>query len=239
MSSDRTSSAPSSSGRPAVPVPGRARGRFITLEGPDGSGKTSQAARLRDRLAAARVPVLLVREPGGTTVGERIRAILLDTSEVPARLDARTDALLFHAARAQNVTEVIEPALVRGVTVVAARYADSTLAYQGYGSGLPLDELRALERFAIRDTRPDLTVILDLPAEIGLGRKSPGETTRFEAHFDVAYHRRVREGFLALAVAEPGRFAVVDATRPADETFAALVAVVAERLPDLGERLRA
>jgi dTMP kinase len=232
------SGASASSGRPAVPVPGQARGRFITLEGPDGSGKTSQAARLRDRLAQAGIPVRLVREPGGTTAGERIRAILLDATEASARLDARTDALLFCAARAQNVAEVIEPALARGETVVAARYADSTLAYQGYGSGLPLDELRVLERFAIRDTRPDLTVILDLPVEVGLGRKSPGETTRFEARFDVAHHRRVREGFLALAAAEPGRFAIVDATLAEDETLAAIVAAVADRLPDLGERLR-
>ena len=183
-----------------MPVP---RGCFITLEGPEGSGKTSQAEALRARLADAGATVVLTREPGGTRIGERIRAILLDTAvagdHVVAAQDARTDALLFNAARAQLVAEVIGPAIDRGDVVVCARFADSTLAYQGYGAGLPRDELRTLERFATDGLRPDLTIVLDLPPEVGLARKSAAEVTRFEAGFDLAFHERVRAGFLALA----------------------------------------
>ena len=214
-----------------------ARGRFICLEGPDGCGKTSQAARLADALGAAGIPVRLVREPGGTATGERIRAILLDRSAGSIAHDGRTDALLFYAARTQLVAEVIRPALARGETVVAARFADSTLAYQGYGSGLPLDELRPVEHFAIGDTRPDLTIVLDIAPEAGLGRKSAAETTRFEADFDLAFHVRVRAGYGELAAAHPARYAVVDAGRPEDEVFRAILATVAARLPELGARL--
>jgi dTMP kinase len=212
------------------------RGCFITLEGPEGSGKTSQAEALRTRLADAGFTVTLTREPGGTAIGERIRAILLhpESAGVPAREpDPRTDALLFNAARAQLVAEVIGPTIARGEVVVCARFADSTLAYQGYGAGLPRDELRRLERFATDGLRPDLTILLDVPPEIGLLRKSGAEVTRFEAGFDVAFHRRVRDGFLALASAEPGRFAVIDATRPFEAVLESIVETVADRLPDL------
>ncbi len=122
-----------------------------------------------------------------------------------------TDALLFNAARRQLVTEVIRPALEAGRTVVCARFADSTLAYQGFGAGLPLADLRALETAATDGLQPDLTILLDVPVEDGLARKAPGDVTRFEAEFDLDFHRRVRDGFLALAAAEPERFAVVDA----------------------------
>lgn len=211
-------------------------GRLITLEGPEGSGKTSQAERLRAGLVEIGVSVTLTREPGGTPTGERIRGILLHrdgAADAAAPLDPRTDALLFNAARAQLVAEVIVPALARGDVVLCARFADSTLAYQGYGGGLPLSELRVLERFATRDVRPDLTILLDLPPEVGLARKSGDEVTRFEAGFDLAFHGRVREGFLALAAAEPERFAVVDATRSFDAVFDAIAATVADRLPEL------
>ncbi len=211
---------------------------FICLEGPDGCGKTSQAAWLADALAGAGIPVRLVREPGGTATGERVRAILLDRSAGSIAHDARTDALLFYAARAQLVAEIIRPALARGECVVAARFADSTLAYQGHGSGLPLAELRAVERFAIGQTRPDLTIVLDLAPEVGLGRKSAEETTRFEADFDYAFHERVRAGYLALVAEAPDRYAVVDASLPADVVFRAVLATVAARLPELGARLR-
>jgi dTMP kinase len=212
------------------------RGRFITLEGPEGSGKTSQAEALRARLVEAGIAVTLAREPGGTPAGERIRTILLqrDQADSPAAAhDPRTDALLFNAARAQLVAEVIGPALARGEVVVCARFGDSTLAYQGYGAGLPLDELRVLERFATDGLVPDLTVLLDLPPERGLARKSGDEVTRFEAGFDLAFHHRVREGFLALAAAEPGRFATIDATRPLAVVFDAIAASVVERFPEL------
>jgi dTMP kinase len=199
---------------------GRGRGLFITLEGPEGGGKTTQAARLRDRFVAAGRSVVLTREPGGTPLGERIRDVLLASADEPH--DPRADALLFNAARAQLVATVIRPALARGDVVIAARFADSTLAYQGYGAGLPIDELRALERAATGGLRPDRTVLLDLPVEAGLARKGADEATRFETAFDLDFHRRVRDGFVALAAAEPDRFVVVDATQPADAVAAAI-----------------
>lgn len=212
------------------------RGCFITLEGPEGSGKTSQAEALRAQFVEAGFTVTLTREPGGTAAGERIRTVLLHpgTADAPAaHPDPRTEALLFNAARAQLVAEVIGPALDRGEVVVCARFADSTLAYQGYGAGLPRDELRTLERFATDGLRPDLTIVLDLPAELGLSRKPASEVTRFEAGFDLAFHERVRAGFLALAAAEPRRFAVIDATEPFATVFDTIVATVVDRLPEL------
>ncbi len=203
------------------------------MEGPEGSGKTSLAERLAAWVSDHGVPVLLTREPGGTAVGERIRTMLL---ELGSSHQARTDALLFNAARAQLVREEIEPALARGELVICARYADSTLAYQGYGAGLQLDELRGLQRFATGGLVPDLTILLDLPVEIGLARKSGGEMTRFESDFDLPFHRRVRDGFLELAAAAPDRFAVVDASRDADAVFGDVVATL-ERLPDLAAQL--
>jgi dTMP kinase len=209
------------------------RGLFVTFEGPEGSGKTTQAARLAERAGRIGVPFVLTREPGGTAVGERIRSILLESGNHGIAIDPRTDALLFNAARAQLVSEVIEPALERGDLVICARYADSTVAYQGAGSGLALAELREIEVFATVGLKPDLTVLLDLPAQAGLRRKASAEHTRFETGYDLAFHERVRAGFLALAEREPERFAIVDAGRSADDVFAAVVAAVA-RLPGLG-----
>jgi dTMP kinase len=205
---------------------GLRRGTFITIEGPEGAGKTTQAERLRDLLATAGRDVVLTREPGGTPLGEAIREILLD----PVRgrdHDPRADALLFNAARAQLVSAVVRPALERGATVISTRFADSTLAYQGFGAGLPVDELRAAERAATGGLRPDRTILLDLPAETGLARKRGDELTRFETAFGLAFHRRVRDGFLALAKAEPDRFIVIDASRSADDIAADIAALVA------------
>jgi dTMP kinase len=201
--------------RVTPPVPAAPRGRFITIEGPEGAGKTTQAARLAATLRARGITVSGTREPGGTALGERIRELLLAPS--PTAIDPLADALLFNAARRQLVEEVIEPALGAGTTVICARFADSTRAYQGYGGGLPIAELEALEEIATGGLEPDLTLLLDLPVEIGLARKAPDDRTRFETGFDVAFHRRVRNGFLALAVHEPGRFRVFDATAPEDE----------------------
>lgn len=205
--------------RPATPA---TRGRFITIEGPEGGGKTTQADRLAAHLMAAGRDVHLTREPGGTWLGERLREVLLARTGATTATDPLTDALLFNAARRQLVGEVIRPALLAGTTVVCARFADSTLAYQGYGSGLPLQRLRALADIATDGLTPDLTIILDLPVETGLARKAPGDVTRFEAEFDLDFHRRVRAGFLALAAGEPDRFVVIDAAAPTDDVAAAV-----------------
>jgi len=201
------------------------RGRFITIEGPEGSGKTTQAKRLADRLRAAGRPVVLTREPGGTRLGEQLREILL-ARHGPEPTDPLTDALLFEAARRQLVRHVVRPALERGATVICARYADSTLAYQGFGAGVGLDTLRAIDAAATDRLVPDRTFLLDLPVEEGLARKAPDDVTRFEADHDLAFHRRVRAGFLELATESPDRFVVVDARRPAEEVAGAIADAV-------------
>ena len=216
--------------RPGVPV----RGWFITIEGPEGAGKTTQASALATHLRETGLDVHVTREPGGTWLGERLREVLLARTDAAAATDPLTDALLFNAARRQLVTEVIRPALDRGRTVICARFADSTLAYQGYGAGVPLDRLRELEATATDGLTPDLTILLDIPAEDGLARVAPGDVTRFEAEFDLEFHRRVRDGFLALAAAEPGRFAVIDARLPAPDVAVA-VAAAADRLAQPSE----
>ncbi len=213
------------------------RGVFITLEGPDGSGKTVQAERLRAALAATGRDALLVREPGGTPAGERIRAILMDRDESSVRLTQRADALLFMAARAQLVETVIRPALERGAVVLSDRYLDSTLAYQGFGGQLGVEELLPVGRFATGGLQPDLTILFDLPVEVGLARKSAAETTRFEAHFERSYHERVRAGYLALAAADPDRWVVVDASAPEQDVLDAARALIldfVERLAPVG-----
>ncbi len=208
------------------------RGVFITLEGPDGSGKSSLLPRLAAVLRARGCDVVTTREPGSTPLGEQIRRLVLDTEP---RIDrtGRADALLFAASRAQHVAEVIEPALERGAVVLCDRYADSSLAYQGSGSGVPLDALRAVQHFATGGLVPDLTILLDLPVEAGLGRKAD-EVTRFEAYQDLAYHERVRAAYLGFAADEPDRYAIVDATGGEASVLAGAVAA----LDRLANRLR-
>lgn len=183
------------------------RGRFIAFEGGEASGKSTQAARL-----AARLDALLTREPGGTPVGEQVRALLLEPG---GDVDARAEALLMAAARAQHVHEVIEPALAEGRDVVTDRFTASSLAYQGYGRGLPLEEVRALSTFATAGLEPDVYVLLDVPPEVAAERRSR-EHDRMEAAGD-DFHRRVHDGFLALA---DERWVVVDGTLPTDEVEA-------------------
>jgi dTMP kinase len=213
--------------RPSRPAD---RGWFITIEGPEGAGKTSQAARLEALIRDDGISVIRTREPGGTSLGERIRELLLAGVASTGPIDPLADALLFSAARRQLVEEVIRPAIEAGTTVVCARYADSTLAYQGYGAGVPIDQLRSLERIATGGLVPDLTILLDLPAEVGLSRKAPDDQTRFEVSFDVPFHRRVRDGFLALAADEPGRFAIVDAEPAEGQVWDDVRRVVTHRL---------
>ncbi|HUG28956.1 MAG TPA: dTMP kinase [Candidatus Limnocylindria bacterium] len=207
-------------------------GRFITLEGPEGAGKTVLAKRVVAELERRGRVVLSTREPGGTRLGERLRAILLEhvSDAATTRVDPRADALLFNAARAQLVAEVIRPALDRGEVVLCARFADSTLAYQGYGAGLPIAELRAIAAVATGGLTPDLTILLDVPPEIGLGRKTGAARNRFESAFDLEFHERVRAGFLELAGEEPARFRVIDSARHIDavtpDVIAAVLAVV-------------
>ena len=207
---------------------------FITIDGPEGGGKTTHAERLAGSLAERMPMVHLTREPGGTWLGERLRDVLLARTGSTAPTDPLTDALLFNAARRQLVREVIRPALDAGTTVVCARFADSTLAYQGYGAGVPLGELRNLADTATDGLVPDLTILLDVPVEVGLARKAPGDVTRFEAEYDLAFHQRVRDGFLTIAAAEPDRVTVVDASGSLAVVGAAIDAVVARRFP-LGE----
>jgi dTMP kinase len=208
-------------------------GLFVTVEGPEGAGKTTQAARLARFVEGRGRTVTLVREPGGTELGERLRAILLERRSAGAILP-RADALLFNASRAQLVDEVIRPALGRGEIVIATRYTDSTLAYQGYGLGLPLDQLRDVERFATGGLVPRRTVLLDVTVDVGLARKGIRERTRFESAYDRAFHERVRTGFLALARLEPDRIRVVDDddTAGADALFERVLrAVFDEAVP--------
>lgn len=209
------------------PLPPRT-GRFITLEGPEGAGKTVVANRLVAALTARGGAVRLTREPGGTRLGEELRRILL--ARDGAALSPRADALLFNAARAQLVAEVIAPSLDAGDVVICARFTDSTLAYQGYGAGVPLPDLRALAEVATGGLAPDLTILLDVAPEQGLRRKAEAERTRFEASFDLEFHRRVRAGFLTLAGAEPDRFVLVDSSRHIDLVFADTLAAVLRTL---------
>ena len=201
---------------------------FVTLEGPDGGGKSTQASRLVDYLQGCGLNVLLTREPGGTLIGDQIRRTLMDLGNTG--MHPRTEILLFSASRAQIVHQVIRPHLESGGIVVCDRFYDSTLAYQGYGHGLDLRALQTITAFATGGLRPDLTLLLDLPAEDGLRRrKRGGQWNRLDA-YDLAFHQRVRQGYFALADAEPERWVRVDATQPLDAVHAAIREAVDARL---------
>jgi dTMP kinase len=193
---------------------------FISFEGLDGCGKTTQAALLADAAAQSGREVVRVREPGGTDPGERIRAVLLDPA---LRIAPWAEALLYAAARAQLVAEVIRPALARGATVIADRYVDSSLAYQGAARGLGVDQVLAVNRAATDGLLPDRTVLLVLPADEAAGRR--GEPDRIEAE-DAGFHRAVADGFTAAAGRFPERIAVVDASGTPDQVAARVREVV-------------
>ena len=205
-----------------------ARGRFITLEGPEGSGKTTAARHLAEWLRERGVATVLTHEPGGTPLGEEIRRLVLHLRDVSDTLDPRADALLFASGRAQHVARVIRPALGRGEWVVCARFIDSSLAYQGYAYGNDLSEMRRLQAFATGGLVPDLTILVDVPVEIGLRRKRRDAWNRFENAEDLAFHGRVRDGYHALAASEPERYRVVDGSGSVAETDLAIQALIAE-----------
>lgn len=186
---------------------------FISFEGPEGSGKTTQIQLLADALNGRGLNVLATREPGGTRIGNAIRSLLLDPTHT--EMCPRTETLLFQAARAQIVDEVIRPALAAGQIVLCDRFVDSTLAYQGYGHGQPLPPLRELGAYATGGLLPALTIFLDLDVRAGLARKRAGaaeEWNRMENHA-LAFHQRVRAGYLALATDAQERWLVIDATQ--------------------------
>jgi len=188
------------------------RGLFISFEGGEGSGKSLQAKLLTEHLQKSGRDVVLTREPGGTAAGERIREIVLHAQEIA--LSPEAQVLLYNTARAQNVREVITPALDAGRLVIADRFFDSTMAYQGYGHGVPLDQIRSVTALACGPLVPDRTFLLDIPVETGLGRsgwRAQSKWDRFEV-LDTAFHQRVRDGYLALARSER-RWVVIDASR--------------------------
>ena len=206
-----------------------ATGRFITLEGGEGAGKSTQIARLSDWLRQKGRTVVTTREPGGSPGAEMIRKLLV---EGPAeRWDGTTEALLHFAARRDHLRSTVWPALKRGDWVISDRFADSTVAYQGHGHGLDRGTLERLYHVAVGEFRPDLTLILDLPIDAGLARAAArrGSETRYES-LPAEFHERVRAGFLEIARREPGRCVVIDGTQGIDAVTAAIVRAVSQRL---------
>jgi dTMP kinase len=202
------------------------RGHFITLEGPDGAGKTTQLRIVAQELQTKNYPHIITRDPGGTAAGKQIRRILLNAQFV---LSSTAELLLYQADRAQNVAEVIYPALEQGLLVLCDRYIDSTLAYQGYGRGLSLDTITMLNEISTGGLKPDLTILFDLDSEVGLSRLHPGSQDRLEREA-LDFHKRVREGYLTLAKKEPQRFCIVDAGAPFTNVQSALRKALSEAL---------
>jgi len=205
------------------------QGKFITLEGGEGAGKSTQATRLSEGLRRRGLEVLQTREPGGSVGAEALRDLLIHGET--ARWDGPTEALLHYAARRDHLVKTIWPALNQGQWVVCDRFADSTLAYQGYGHGISPEALYGLYAFAVGDFAPDLTFILDLPAELGLARAEERNSggARYEA-MDLAFHERLRCGFLEIAAAHPKRCVVIDAQQSRDAVAEAIEMALQERL---------
>ncbi|MBI4760857.1 MAG: dTMP kinase [Chloroflexota bacterium] len=201
---------------------------FITLEGPEGSGKTSHIPHLVEYLRGQGYVVFPTREPGGTSISEQIRSILHDMKN--AEMHPRTETLLYQAARAQIVEQVIKPRLAAGEIVISDRYADSTIAYQGYGHRQDIEQIRALVQYATGGLVPDLTILLDLDVEIGLKRKQRGnEWNRMDA-YTVEFHQRVRTGYLEMVKQQPHRWVVVNAEQPWEQVQQELRRLMEERL---------
>ena len=217
------------------------RGAFITLEGGEGTGKTTQIRLLEDALKLRGLDVVTTREPGGTTQAEKVRGLLVQRDG--GHWDPLSEALLLFAARREHLVKKIWPALNEGKWVVCDRFADSTRAFQGYGMGLPLDTIEALYKVVVGDFRPDLTFVLDVPVETGLARSAQklGEAaTKIESSEDryermgVAFHERLRQGFLDIAKKDKNRCAVIDTLQPATAVHAAIMAEIDRRFPTAG-----
>lgn len=202
---------------------------FITFEGGEGSGKSVQAKTLYRRLSKLAVPAFLTHEPGGTSLGNKLGRWLKWTDD--RDISPLTELLLFNASRTQLVTEVIRPNLENGITVICDRYTDSTTAYQGYGRGLDLETVKAINNVATRGLKPDLTVLLNVPVTVGLARKRGERHDRFEQE-EIAFHQRVRNGYLKLAAEDPERWLIIDATQ-SQEKIAQIIRLKVSEL--LGE----
>ena len=202
---------------------------FVTLEGPEGGGKSTQAKRLAEHLESLGHDLLFTREPGGTEIGDQIRRVIMSLEN--KSMSPEAEFLLFSASRAQVVRELIRPHLERGGVVVCDRFYDSSLAYQGYGHELDLELLRTITGFVTGGLTPDLTILLDLSSELGLERrKQDGRWNRLD-DYDLDFHERVREGYLKLIEAEPDRWFRIDAAQAEDEIQDQIRSVVADRLP--------
>ncbi|MCX8052865.1 MAG: dTMP kinase [Armatimonadetes bacterium] len=199
-------------------------GLFITIEGIEGAGKTTLTKLLSEHLKNDGADVVVTAEPGGDTLADGIRKLLLDSKNA---ICDRAELLLFEAARAQHVDKVILPALERGAIVICDRFSDSSLAYQGYARGIDLETIETLNNFATRGLKPDLTILLDLPVELGLARQTARDRISSE---QINFHRRIREGYLSIVRSEPERFVVIDASGCEKEVFRqALEAVISRR----------
>jgi dTMP kinase len=194
-------------------------GLFITFEGGEGCGKSSQSRLLYYRLKKLAIPVMVTHEPGVTTLGKKITRLLKFSQDIA--ISPLAELLLFNASRAQLLEEVINPALKKGMVVICDRFADSTIAYQGYGRGLDLTLVTAINKSATRGLNPDLTILLDLPVETGLARKKDKKTDRFQAE-NLAFHRRVRQGYLELTKVEPERWLKIDSMQ-SKETISGII----------------
>jgi dTMP kinase len=211
-----------------------ARGRFITLEGGEGAGKSTQAAGLVEHLRAAGLEVVPTREPGGTPHADQVRSMVVEGGA--DRWSPIAETLLMNAARADHLEQVIRPALTRGAWVVCDRFADSTRAYQGAGGGVSPEVIATIEQAVVGEDRPDLTLIFDLPVEIGLERAFGRGLfeTRFESK-GAAFHQRLRDGFLEIAAREPERCVVIDATAEPEQVASSVWTAVSDRFPELAD----
>ena len=201
---------------------------FITFEGSEGSGKTSQIPALVEYLRQRGLNVLTTREPGGTAIGDQIRDILNDLDNT--EMQPRTEVLLFQASRSQLVDQVIRPTLARGEIVISDRYADSTLAYQGYGHQLDLELIRSIVQFATGGLKPDLTLFLDIDVEQGLRRRAAGGDWNRLDDYELEFYQRVRQGYLEMVRAEPERWIVIDASGPFDEVQESIRSVILKKI---------